>query len=150
MPVPLSFNPADRLFSDDDLREMFGNAIQYGKEMGFVFDASVDQTVMSGLRKNYGINIILPQEIGIQDEASDFRVLLAATERGCILVAVNSHFRSIFKRLEEVEGAHHAGLIWVKSEEAKRNPQKVRAVILKIFEAYYDQPDFLENKLQEV
>lgn len=146
--MPLSFNAEDRDFSDEDLLEMFGQEIQYGKELCFLLDESASRRIVLGLQKNLGIGVTLLEDIGMKGESSDFRVLRAAADRGCILIAANGHFGNIHSRLQSIPDTFHPGILWIKSEAYRSDPAKVNEVIQSLFEKYYAQPNVIENSIR--
>jgi predicted nuclease of predicted toxin-antitoxin system len=146
----MGLNPANHNITDGELLEFFEGPVPYGSGLGFYLDESVSQRVAVGLVKNYGIDITRVEEEGQKAEPSDILILARAREMGRILVTVDRHFRSIHNRVMRVKGTNHAGIIWIRSREARQDPAVVRKFIIELAEVSFDRPDVLENRLVQV
>lgn len=111
MPV----NPADRAFSDAELKALFADppTIPERAVPAFLYDAGMDQRSVALIRQTLDLHVTTVQEQGLEDEKSDFRILAYARRSGYTLVVRDRGFKRLHHRLETL-GLTHAGIVWVR------------------------------------
>jgi len=139
-------NEVDQQLSNDPdrLLEMFQASIGYQEHLCFLLDANADHNIARKLIDKE-IDVTTAQLEGIADLKSDFEVLRYATDRGCVLITRDRDFKEINDILSQIEGALHAGIIFAKTNTARRDPALTVNFILKCVAE--GRPDMFENKL---
>jgi hypothetical protein len=110
MPV----NPADRQFSDDDLRELFTTPAHMPERPipAYMFDEGADHS-SAPLIRELGVFVTTAQDQMLTGEKSDYRILAHARGLGCTLIVNDEAYENFHKRLMLLR-LNHAGIIWIK------------------------------------
>jgi predicted nuclease of predicted toxin-antitoxin system len=138
-------NIKDLKIEPEEFRQLFTSPIPFGQEIGFYLDESTNQRIRSLWSE--GIAVITVDQDGRKGLRSDIRVLARARELGFILVTTDTHFRSIHDLVLATENASHAGIILIKSREARENPSIVIERIIQLAKSVELRANALENEL---
>ena len=136
-------NLEDLQIDPEEFRRLFTGEIQYPKEISLYLDESSSHRAKSLWSE--GITVTTVEEQGQKGQPSDFRVLAHARKLGCILITRDKHFIHINDIIQNDENASHAGIILVKSKQARNDPFVVIEFVINFAASVDYSPDALEN-----
>lgn len=140
----MALNPADRAFSDGDLRRMFGGEMPRRESLAFYLDANLMAEALAADIRDFGFPAITAANRDLALEVSDYAVLSDARTLGCVLVTRDRGFELIHIRLGRLSGVSHAGIMIFAG---RLDVEEVSDRLLWLAEKSVDYPISYQNQL---
>jgi predicted nuclease of predicted toxin-antitoxin system len=143
--VEVTLNIEDLQIDPEEFQQLFTGQIPFGQEISFYLDESTNQRIKSLWSE--GLAVMTVDQDGQKGQQSDIRVLARARQLGSVLITTDMHFKSIHDLIQLTETTTHAGIVLIKSTEAKENPSFVIKHIIQLAESAGFLANALENTL---
>ena len=140
----MALNPADRAFSDDDLRRMFGGTLPRRKQVAYFLDENFMGNEAVEFMRDEDVRVITVADRGLAGVDSDYLILSEARKLGCVTVTRDAGFDLLHQRIVSHRDLAHAGIIIVN--DRLTDVQAVN-VLLRVAEKWLDYPEDMTRRL---